>query len=93
MKVKLVLNLYYLFNNFITFGLISGDPLAYHAKYIVNCRDLDKQIMVSRSRVSSITNKKMVVAKDDGDSVKYLIYCIDELSTRDFSKKPIKFFI
>lgn len=49
--------------------------------------------MVSRSRVSSITNKKMVVAKDDGDFVKYLIYSLDELSTYAFSKKTVKFFI
>lgn len=92
MKVKLI-NLCHLFYNFITFHLISGDPLAYHAKYIINCRDLDQQIMVSRSRVSSITNKKMVVAKDDGDSIKYLIYSLDDLSAHAFSKKLIKFFI
>lgn len=92
MKVKLI-NVCLLFNNFTTFHFISGDPLAYHAKYIVNCRDLDQHIMVSRSRVSSITNKRMVVAKDDGESVKYLIYSIDEFSTRTFSKRPITFFI
>ncbi|XP_026818845.1 tRNA-splicing endonuclease subunit Sen34 isoform X3 [Rhopalosiphum maidis] len=62
------------------FYLTCGDPLAYHAKYIVNCRDLDKQIMVSRSRVSSITNKRMVLAKDDGNSIKYLIYHLDDKS-------------
>ncbi|XP_060877988.1 tRNA-splicing endonuclease subunit Sen34 isoform X2 [Metopolophium dirhodum] len=62
------------------FYLTCGDPLAYHAKYIVNCRDLDKQIMVSRSRVSSITNKKMVLAKDDGNSIMYLIYHLDDTS-------------
>lgn len=54
--------------------------MAYHAKYIVNCRDLDKQIMVSRSRVSSITNKKMVLAKDDGISIIYLIYHLNDTS-------------
>ncbi|CAI6347702.1 unnamed protein product [Macrosiphum euphorbiae] len=62
------------------FLVYEGDPLAYHAKYIVNCRDLDKQIMVSRSRVSSITNKKMVLAKDDGNSIMYLIYHLDDTS-------------
>jgi len=65
---------------FYYFNFILGDPLAYHAKYIVNCRDLDKQIMVSRSRVSSITNKKMVLAKDDGISIIYLIYHLDDTS-------------
>ncbi|XP_026818844.1 tRNA-splicing endonuclease subunit Sen34 isoform X2 [Rhopalosiphum maidis] len=66
---------------YLTCGMkFGGDPLAYHAKYIVNCRDLDKQIMVSRSRVSSITNKRMVLAKDDGNSIKYLIYHLDDKS-------------
>lgn len=69
-----------------------GDPLAYHAKFIVNCSDLDKQIMISRSRVSSITKKKMVLAKEDGGSIKYLIYQLDNTSQIS-CKKPINFLI
>lgn len=49
--------------------------------------------MVSRTRVSSITNKKMVVANENGDSVKYLIYSLGDSSSRVLSKKPITFFI
>lgn len=69
-----------------------GDPLAYHAKYIVNCRDANKQIMVSSSRVSSITNKKMVIAQVNGDLVKYLIYNFND-SSQAVDKKPINFII
>lgn len=55
-----------------------GDPSAHHATFIVNCRDLDEQIMVSSSRVGSMTKKKMVLAKDDGGSLKYLIYHLED---------------
>jgi len=53
---------------------------------------MDKQIMVSRSRVSSITKKKMVLAKDDGDSIKYLIYHLEDISL-ELCKKSINFII
>lgn len=48
--------------------------------------------MISRSRVSSITKKKMVLAKEDGDSIKYLIYQLDSTSQISY-KKPINFLI
>lgn len=48
--------------------------------------------MISRSRVSSITKKKMVLAKEDGGSIKYLIYQPDNTS-QIFCKKPINFLI
>lgn len=41
---------------------------------------MDKQIIVSRSRVSSITNKNMVLAKEDGNSIVYLMYHLDDAS-------------
>ncbi|VVC45260.1 tRNA intron endonuclease, catalytic domain-like [Cinara cedri] len=56
------------------FLVYEGDPTIHHASYIVNCIDSDEKMFVSQSRVSSITNKKMVLAKEDGDSIKYLIY-------------------
>lgn len=48
--------------------------------------------MVSSSRVSSITNKKMVVAQVNGNSINYLIYSLKDTS-QDVDKKPIKFII
>lgn len=74
----------------IIFNLILADPLSCHAKYIVSCRELDKSVMISQSRISSITKKKMVLAKNDKDSVKYLIYQFDNTSRATF-KKPIHF--
>lgn len=80
-----------LYNKFYyNFFFFLGDPLAYHAKYIINCRDLDKEIMVSHSRVGAITNKKMVLAIDDGDFVNYFIYHLD-ISTKTIYKKSINF--
>lgn len=48
--------------------------------------------MISSSRVSSITNKKMVIAQVDGQSVKYLIYNINDTSQTVY-KKPLQFII
>jgi len=48
--------------------------------------------MIAQSRISSITKKIMVVAKDDEDSVKYLIYQCDNTS-KATSKKPINFLL
>lgn len=80
----------YVYNIFITFNLILGDPISCHATYIVFCRDMDRQTMILHSRVSSITNKKMVFAKESENSVKYLIYCLNDLF-HDTPKKPIHF--
>lgn len=53
---------------------------------------MDEQILFSHSRVSSITKKKMILAKIDGDSVKYLMYHLDDASQTVY-KKPIHFLI
>lgn len=51
---------------------------------------MDEQTMMSHSRVSSVTNKKMVFAKESENSIRYLIYCLNDLS-HVTPKKPIKF--
>lgn len=73
-----------------TFNLISGDPISCHATYIVFCRDMDEQIIMSLSRVSSITNKKIVFAKESEDSIQYLMYRFEN-SSHVTPIKPINF--
>ncbi|XP_050430616.1 tRNA-splicing endonuclease subunit Sen34 [Adelges cooleyi] len=51
----------------------NGDPLAYHAQYIVCCGDVDKHNITSASRIGSVTNKKMVLAKHNETSIEYFI--------------------
>lgn len=42
----------------------------------MHCIDSNEKMFVSQSRVSTITNKKMVLAKENGDSINYLIYVL-----------------
>lgn len=66
--------------------------MEYHAKYIVNCSDCDKRFMATSSRVCATTKKYMVLAKEEGDSVQYLLYHLDENSQNtDF--QPFRFLL
>ncbi|XP_050532768.1 uncharacterized protein LOC126900834 isoform X2 [Daktulosphaira vitifoliae] len=55
------------------FLVYNGDPLTYHAQYIVNCNNMDFQSIICGSRIGSITNKKMVIAQNVGTDIQYSI--------------------